>query len=155
MVSPLVFPLRRPQPRGPLHKAGLGFVGGFSEVSDKVVSSEFTLFVDLLTFSIEPDPPGGLPLPVLVWPFSLVSGTLGGDSVVTELFLEMTGELSPRSGSLSGTRALMSQEVFVFLNLENNFRTRWSWDWFRAGSFFRFSASSFSRLRSETFRNMS
>ena len=96
-----------------------------------------------------------LELLVVLRPFSVGSGSLGGDSVVTELFREMTGELSPRSGSLRGTRALMSQEVFVFLNLENNFRTRWSCDWFRAGSFFRFSASSFSRLRSETFRNMS
>ena len=154
-VSPVVLALSLPQPRGPLHKAR-GFVSGFSVVSDKVVSSELTLFVDLLTFNIEllvcfPV----VAEPVLLWPFSWVSGSLGGERVVTELFLEMTGGLSPRSGSLKGTRALMSQEVLVFLNLENNLRTRWSWDWLRAGSFFRFSASSFSRLRSDTFRNIS
>ena len=68
-ASPLIFPLRRPQPRGPLPRAGRTLAGGFSDVSDKVVSSELTLFVDLLTFSIEPEL-AGLPLPVLVRPFS-------------------------------------------------------------------------------------
>ena len=83
------------------------------------------------------------------WKFNV---TIGEHSFL--LMAGDTGPGEPRSGSRSGTSALMSLLVFVFLNLEKSFRTKWSWDWFSAGSFLRFSASSFSRFKSETFRNI-
>ena len=138
ICSLLVFAFSRPHPRGPLasevkgfdliNVRGSGWLAGpgFSDVSVSVVSSELTLLVPLLTFSIELV--GGLALLLLVWwlPFSITSGTLGGKSIETELFLLMDGEgvLSPLSGSLIGTRALMSLLVLVFLNLENSFLTK-------------------------------
>ena len=136
--SAFVLAFKRPQPLGPLamdfngldliNVSGGGWLTGpgFSDVSVSVVNSEFTLLVDLLTFSIELV--GGLALLLLVWllPFSITSGTLGGKSIDTELFLLMDGDgvPSPRSGSLIGTSALMSLLVLVFLNLENNFLTK-------------------------------
>ena len=81
--SGAAFALSRPQPPifflGPLHITILSFLSG---VSVTVVSSELTLFVDLLTLSIQ--------LPLLLC--SLISGTLGGDSVKTELFLVSDGD---------------------------------------------------------------
>ena len=49
---------------------------------------------------------------------------------------------------------LMSELVGIFLNFEKSFLTMWSWDWLRAGSFFRLLASSSSFFRSDTFRNI-
>ena len=135
----LVFAFNLPHPRGPLAigldlmsvrgaalvltAAGAALtavLAGFSVVSVNVVSSELTLLVDLLTLSIELV--GGLEF--VEFPFSLTSGTLGGNIPDIELFLLIAGEVSALSGSLIGTRALISLLVLVFLNLENSFRTK-------------------------------
>ena len=125
---------------GPLHKEVGTF---FSVVWVTVVSSEFTLLVDLFTLRRQ------FPLPVSE------KGLWCGVGEQTEFVRLTTGESRGFSGSRTLNWPLKSEEVGIFLNLEKSFLTMWSWDWFNTGSFFLLLASSSSFLRSDTFRNIS